>query len=325
MSMSCSELFSDQLSGEDSSAVFSLLDSDESPEYSSEDMDSVATLFEDERDLHGVMNSTPSPQSTIDSSLRADSVSWILKVTRYHGFQPLTAYVAVNYFDRFLYSHHLPKLEGWSLQLLSVACLSIAAKMEEAVVPSLLDLQIEAAKFIFEPRNVQRMELLVLCALDWRLRCISPFCYLGFFASKIDPSGIYIGFLKSMAKDIILSTIQESSFNEHRPSCVAASSIIIAANDLPKFSHITPQHAVTWSNGLIHKDNIMSCYQMIQKIRIEDIPKKQPKVIPHLRVMTRTSNISSSVTITSSSTSSSSKRRKLNNNSWEDDDKISSD
>jgi len=31
---------------------------------------------------------------------------------------------------------------GWPLQLLSVACLSLAAKMEEPLVPSLLDFQV---------------------------------------------------------------------------------------------------------------------------------------------------------------------------------------
>lgn len=31
---------------------------------------------------------------------------------------------------------------GWALQLLSVACLSLGAKMEETLVPTLLDLQV---------------------------------------------------------------------------------------------------------------------------------------------------------------------------------------
>lgn len=36
----------------------------------------------------------------------------------------------------------LQQTNGWPLQLLSVACLSLAAKMEETLVPSLLDLQV---------------------------------------------------------------------------------------------------------------------------------------------------------------------------------------
>ncbi|EAZ44579.1 hypothetical protein OsJ_29198 [Oryza sativa Japonica Group] len=78
---------------------------------------------------------------SIDPAARADSVSWILKVQEYNGFLPLTAYLAVNYMDRFLSLRHLPEGQGWAMQLLAVACLSLAAKMEETLVPSLLDLQ----------------------------------------------------------------------------------------------------------------------------------------------------------------------------------------
>ena len=38
----------------------------------------------------------------------------------------------------------LQQTDGWPWQLLSVACLSLAAKMEEPLVPSLLDLQVFA-------------------------------------------------------------------------------------------------------------------------------------------------------------------------------------
>ncbi|KAL2253553.1 cyclin-D1-1 [Sesamum indicum] len=324
MSLSCSDCFSDLLCGEDSSIIFSG-GGDDLPEYSSDiesrqlDVEeSIAGLLEDERDL-AVISSRPSLHQSIDASDRAESVAWILKVQRYYGFQPLTAYLSINYFDRFLHSHHLPKMNGWPLQLLSVACLSLAAKMEEPLVPSLLDFQVEGAKFIFEPRNIQRMELLVLRVLDWRLRSISPFCYLSFFALKIDPSGTYTGFLTSRAKEIILSTIQEASFLEYRPSCIAAAAILRAANDLPNFSCITAQHAESWSDGL-QKDNIMSCHELIRQIGSKNKSKKQPKVLPQLRVMTRAS-ITLSDSSSSSSSSSSYKRRKLNNDSWADDDK----
>ncbi|KAK6160151.1 hypothetical protein DH2020_003532 [Rehmannia glutinosa] len=328
MSLSCSDCFSDLLCGEDSSIIFSG-GGDDLPEYSSElesqppdvDEESIAGLLEDEIDLAAI-DSRPSHQS-IDASARAESVAWILKVQRYYGFQPLTAYLSVSYFDRFLYSHPLPKLNGWPFQLLSVACLSLAAKMEEPLVPSLLNLQVEGAKFIFEPKNIQRMELLVLRVLDWRLRSIVPYCYLSFFAVKIDPTGTYTGFLTSRAKEIILSTIQETSFLEYRPSCIAAATILCAANDLPNFSFITAQHAESWSDGL-HKDTIMCCYQLIRQIMLKNRPKKQIKVLPQLRVMTRAS-ITSSDSSSSSSSSSSYKRRKLNNNSWADDDKRISD
>ncbi|KAL0327232.1 UNVERIFIED_CONTAM: Cyclin-D1-1 [Sesamum angustifolium] len=291
MSVSCSDCFSDLLCGEDSTIILSG-GGNLSSEYSS-DLDSptaeveesIAGLLEDERDLAGI--SSRSTHQPIDSSVRGEFVAWIFKVQRYYGFHPLTAYLSVNYFDRFLHSHHLPKMSGWPLQLLSVACLSIAAKMEEPLVPSLLDLQ-------------------------------------------IDPTGTFTEVLTSRAKDIILSTIQETSFFEYRPSSIAAAAILCAANDLPNFSFITAQHAESWCDGL-HKDNIMSCHQLIRQITFSIKPKSQPKVLPQLRVMPRASTIPSASSSSSSSSSSSFsfslsyKRRKLNNSLWSDDEKGSSD
>ncbi|KAL2559692.1 Cyclin-D1-1 [Forsythia ovata] len=325
MSISCSDCFSDLLCVEDSNIIFGEDSLDCSSDLDSQSPDveeSIAGLIEDERDFVENIHSTT---QNLDASTRAEYVAWIIKVQKYYGFQPLTAYLSVNYFDRFLHSHRLPKMNGWPLQLLSVACLSLAAKMEELLVPSLLDLQVEGAKFIFEPRNIQRMELLVLRVLDWRLRSISPFNYLNFFANKIDPTGTYTMFLTSRANEIILSNIQEASFLDYRPSCIAAATILCAANDLPNFSFITAQHAESWCGGL-HIDKINGCYGLMRQTVISNRPRKQPIVIPHLRVMNRASISSDSSSSSSSSSSSFSyKRRKLNNGLWMDDDKGSSD
>ncbi|KAG6421921.1 hypothetical protein SASPL_118481 [Salvia splendens] len=90
------------------------------------------------------------------------------------------------------------KESGWSFHLLSVACLSLAAIMEELHVPSLLHLHTAS---IFDPTTILRMELLVLATLNWRLRSVTPFDYLHHFISIL-PS-----FDHSVASDIILNTI----------------------------------------------------------------------------------------------------------------------
>lgn len=71
------------------------------------------------------------------------------------------------------------------MQLLSVACVSVAAKLEETHVPLLLDLQsLEGgSRFLFEPRTVRRMELLLMSALQWRVQGITPFDFLPFFSN----------------------------------------------------------------------------------------------------------------------------------------------
>ncbi|XP_022956350.1 cyclin-D1-1-like isoform X1 [Cucurbita moschata] len=328
MSVSISNCFSNLICQEDSSGVLS----GESPGCSS-DFDStacveesIAVFIKDERRFvpdYDCFSRFQSP--SLDAAARLDSVAWILKVQAYYGFQPLTAYLSVNYLDRFLCSRRLPQTNGWPLQLLSVACLSLAAKMEEPLVPALLDLQVEGAKYIFEPRTICRMELLVLRVLDWRLRSVTPFNFIAFFACKLDPSGDFIGFLISRATEIIVSNIREVIFLDNWPSCIAAAALLCAANEVPGLSVVNPEHAESWCSGLRKQENITGCYRLMQEIVLVSSRSKSPKILPgQFRVTVRTSMTSSDLSSYSSSSSSSSpnKRRKLNQSSvWIDDDK----
>ncbi|KAF5741044.1 cyclin-D1-1-like [Tripterygium wilfordii] len=326
MSVSYTDCLSDLLCCEDSGIL-----SDESPAESSSDFDSsscgveeesIAGYIEDERHfVPGVDYLSQFKSRSLDASAREQSVAWILKVQAYYGFQPLTAYLSVNYLDRFLYSRRLPQTNGWPMQLLSVACLSLAAKMEEPLVPSLLDLQVEGAKYIFEPRTIRRMEFLVLSVLDWRLRSITPFTFISFFACKLDPTGNYVAFLIKRATEIIFSNIQEASFVEYWPSSIAAAAILCAANEIPNLSLLVdPQHAESWCDGL-SKEKIIRCYRLMQDV-VDDNKRRNPsKILPQLRVTIRARTRSSSDSSSSSFSSSSYKRRKLNNCLWVEDDK----
>lgn len=113
---------------------------------------------------------------------RLDAIKWILDARTYFGFHYRTAYLSVVYFDRFLSRRQVGNERFWVVRLLSVACLSLAAKMEEHRVPSLSDFPIE--DFDFENKVIQRMELLVLNTLEWRMNTTTPFAYLGYFMLK---------------------------------------------------------------------------------------------------------------------------------------------
>lgn len=255
-----------------------------------------------------------------DASARTDSISWILKVYEFYHFQPLTAYLSVNYMDRFLSSGCLPSLpqsKGWLFQLISVACLSLAAKMEEPLVPSLYDIQIEGTKFIFEPRTIRRMELLVLSALDWRLRSVTPFNFIHFFANKIDSTGSVMRSLVSRATEVVLIITRDINFIDYRPSSIAAAAILFAANEIPNLSMTNPANAATWCIGL-SKEKIVSCYNLLQEIVVDNCPRTPTKEVPPpLRATRSASELSAS----SLSSSSSNKRRKLNNSLWVDEEK----
>ncbi|KAJ1696119.1 hypothetical protein LUZ63_004631 [Rhynchospora breviuscula] len=244
---------------------------------------------------------------SVDPTTRSESVSWILKVNNYYHFQAVTAYLAVNYMDRFLSSHDLPA-DRWALQLLSVACLSLAAKMEETLVPSLLDLQVEGTRFVFEPKTIRRMEFLVLTALKWRLRSITPFTFIDFFAFKADSSGKYIRNLLFHSSQIILDLIHDIEFLDHCPSSIAAAAILSASHHhSPSPQFITPQTAASWCIGLSEKE-ISKCYKLMQQKSFSSLQRKHPISVSHQKT-----NSSSGLDagISSSSPSPPSKRRKL--------------
>ncbi|CAN1848441.1 CYCD4-1, partial [Linum perenne] len=71
-------------------------------------------------------------------------VCWFQQVQAHFGFGPLCLYLSINYLDRFLSAYKLPKGKAWMMQLVGVACLSLAAKMEETEVPLSLDLQVRS-------------------------------------------------------------------------------------------------------------------------------------------------------------------------------------
>ncbi|KQJ90110.1 cyclin-D2-1 isoform X3 [Brachypodium distachyon] len=202
---------------------------------------------------------------SVDPAARADSVAWILKVQVSYGFLPLTAYLAVNYMDRFLSLHRLPQEDGWAMQLLAVTCLSLAAKMEETLVPSLLDLQAESTRYIFEPQTILRMELLILTALNWRLRSVTPFTFIDFFACKVDPRGKHTRYLIARATQIILAALHDIKFLDHCPSTMAAAAVLCATGETPTLPFVNPSLAVNWCIGLA-EEGVSSCYKLMQPL-----------------------------------------------------------
>ena len=99
--------------------------------------------------------------------------------------------------------------QTWAIQLLSVACLSLAAKMEECRVPALTEYPGEECEF--EGQAIQRMEILVLNTLEWRMGSITPFLYLDHFASKFVPSRSGKIGLFSRATELILASVEGQS------------------------------------------------------------------------------------------------------------------
>ncbi|KAA3488616.1 cyclin-D2-1-like [Gossypium australe] len=203
-----------------------------------------------------------------------------MQVHAYYNFSQVTAFLSVNYLDRFLSSYSLPLPNGWPFQLLSVACLSLAAKMEEAEVPLLLDLQLFEPRFFFEPETVQRMELRVMAALNWRLRSVTPFDYLHLFLCKLPSLPDSFASLLSASSDLILSTTRVIDFLQFAPSAMAAAAVFCAVGEgfqFPAYDAFFPES--------VNKEMVRSCHQLMEKYLIDTCPSaplKEPSVQPSL-------------------------------------------
>ncbi|KAI3732919.1 hypothetical protein L1987_64131 [Smallanthus sonchifolius] len=87
---------------------------------------------------------------------RQEAVNWFSKVHAQFNFGPLCAYLSVNYLDRFLAIYELPA---------------------------------GGSRFVFEPKTIQRTELIVLSRLKWRMQSVTPFSFIDSFIRKLNDFG----------------------------------------------------------------------------------------------------------------------------------------
>ncbi|EHA8588067.1 Cyclin-D3-1 [Cocos nucifera] len=188
----------------------------------------------------------------------------VFLVHAHYKFGPLSGYLSVNYMDRFLSAYKLPEGKAWMTQLLIVACLSLAAKIEETEVPLSLDLQVGEAKYVFEAKTIQRMELLVLSTLKWRMQAVTPFSFIDYFLQKFNDGNSPINSVVSQSVELILSSIRGTGFLGFRPSEIAAA---VAFSALGEIQIVAIENTLT---HCIHvdKERVLRCYEVIQKMTL---------------------------------------------------------
>ncbi|KAK6159271.1 hypothetical protein DH2020_006585 [Rehmannia glutinosa] len=198
---------------------------------------------------------------------RKEAVEWVLKINAHYGFSPLTAILAVNYLDRFLFSLGFQKDDNkpWMMQLAAVTCLSLAAKVEETHVPLLLDLQVEGAKYVFEAKTIQKMELLVLSGLKWRMNPVTPLSFLDHIIRRLGlKSYAHWEFLRS-CENLLLSVIPDPRLICYLPSVLATATMLHVIHQ------VEPCNAIAYENQLlgvlkISKEEVDDCYELISDV-----------------------------------------------------------
>ncbi|KAH9314992.1 hypothetical protein KI387_023619, partial [Taxus chinensis] len=147
-------------------------------------------------------------------------------VHAHYGFNLATAVLSINYLDRFLSTNQLQDDKPWMTQLAAVTCLSLAAKVEETEVPLLLDLQVEEAKYIFESCTIQRMELLVLSSLQWRMTSVTILSFIEIATRMLGFETPHNWIFTMRCNDLLIATLKDKRFLGFLPSVVAAAIMV---------------------------------------------------------------------------------------------------
>lgn len=161
-------------------------------------------------------------------------VDWMSDVGEQCALHTTTVHVSILFLDKIFRSRDIPRSQ-W--QLLATACLSVAAKYEEAEehcppIPDLLKLtkldQVGHTSLSFREGEVD-----VLRNLGWQLRAVPPLHVIGYFLSRgttfvddrwqgkelIEKIPKYI---KKYAEFFCNLTLQEYSFQQYLPTQLAA-------------------------------------------------------------------------------------------------------
>ncbi|XP_062190592.1 cyclin-D6-1-like isoform X5 [Phragmites australis] len=158
--------------------------------------------------------------------------------------------------------------QPWVPRLLAISCLSLAAKMQRIAAFSIADIQRDE-EFIFDAATVQRMERVVLGALEWRARSVTPLAFLGFFLSACYPPPRHppqvVAAVKARAVDLLLRAQPEVKMAEFSPSVAAAATLLaatgeVAAANLPAFQ------AVVAACPFVNSEKLRECGEVIAAV-----------------------------------------------------------
>ncbi|KAK1325304.1 putative cyclin-D6-1 [Acorus calamus] len=178
------------------------------------------------------------------------------------NIDPFVPYLAVNYLDRFLSKQAVPREKPWMVRLLSISCLTLASKMMK-IDFSIADFQREEG-FIFDAQTIRRMELLILGALEWRMRSVTPFCFLSFFLTFFSPNDPpLITPLKARASEILFKAQTEVKLMEYKPSILAATALLSASHELFPIQFPSFRNAISRC-VYVNKEKLFMCWNVIQ-------------------------------------------------------------
>ncbi|GLT38943.1 hypothetical protein SLA2020_131580 [Shorea laevis] len=201
---------------------------------------------------------------------RFRAVLWLVKSRSRFNLSIETVFNAVNYLDRFISTTHFHGWKYWMIDLLSVACFSVASKFNETSTPPLHEIQMEGLDHSFRSSTIQRMELALMRALKWRLGCTTTYSYVELMTPIIiskKPNLIHKDLINQVTK-MLLCALLDLKLLEFPPSVIAASAIwnslqeLIPSSDDAHFAELSSLLSQQQKDGVIKYHEIMQAWSV---------------------------------------------------------------
>uniref|UniRef100_A0A672G7R6 Cyclin E2 n=1 Tax=Salarias fasciatus TaxID=181472 RepID=A0A672G7R6_SALFA len=214
----------------------------------------------------------------LQPKMRSILLDWLFEVSEVYSLHRQTAYLAQDYFDRFMLTQENVNKE--SLQLLGITALFIASKMEEIYPPKMFEFEY-VTDGACDSDDIQRTELQMLKALNWKLCPETPVTWLNLYVQVeaqqsgedfLEPQFSEEKYIQiTQLLDLCIMDINSLDFNYS----------ILAAAAFCHFSTFDVLHRVsglTW-------ENVSECYRWMNPFMqaLESEPKPQLKSFPKVR------------------------------------------
>ncbi|KAL0545116.1 hypothetical protein IC582_020258 [Cucumis melo] len=215
--------------------------------------------------------------------VRLRCIQWIIKCRSRWDFSHETVFLAANYLDRFISKNRCKEWKDWMVDLLAIACLSVASKFHETYPPTLTEIQMEDCcmdhDHVFKPSCIERMEMILLEGLEWHLWYPTPYYYIQLLGLKLECFSIEEAHQdqeeEANANDVLMVKIKEfvvGALLDYRaihfkPSLIALSSICCSLDLIPPI--INSQSSISYFMGLFnqhHKDEMMKCRGIMEAV-----------------------------------------------------------
>ncbi|XP_024122826.1 G1/S-specific cyclin-E2 [Oryzias melastigma] len=214
----------------------------------------------------------------LQPKMRSILLDWLLEVSEVYSLHRQTAYLAQDYFDRYMLTQE--DVSKDILQLIGITALFIASKIEEIYPPKILEFAFvtDGACSVWD---IQQTELLILKALDWNLFPETPISWLKLY-SQVEVQKDEENFLEpQFSQDKYIQITQLLDLCMMDIDSLDYSYSVLAAAAFCHFSSFDVVHKVsglTW-------ESVSPCYRWMTPFMdtLQSEPKAQLKSFPKVK------------------------------------------